>query len=100
MTDISNQQSEFLAQLTHQIKAHLGEEKFGVSQLAGKVNMSRSNLLRKVKQQTGHSVSIFIRKVRLEEAKKLLRKNKLTVSEIAFQVGFSSTSYFTKCFRE
>ena len=100
MTDIPDRNSDFLDHLTHHVKEHLGDEKFGVSELAKQVNMSRSNLLRKVKHLTGSSVSIFIRKVRLNEAKKLLKKRDLTVSEIAFRVGFSSTSYFTKCFRE
>lgn len=100
MAKLPHHHSEFLEQLTRHIKENLADEHFGVSELAQKVHMSRSNLLRKVKQQTGDSVSIFIRKVRLAEARQMLRDESLTVSEVAFQVGFNSTSYFTRCFRE
>ncbi|HDZ14710.1 hypothetical protein LCGC14_1055010, partial [marine sediment metagenome] len=63
-------------------------------------NMSRSNLLRKIKKQTEHSASQFIRQVRLQKGMGLLQETSLTVSEISYQVGFGSTSYFIKCFRE
>ena len=75
-------------------------KQFGVSELADEMNMSRSNLLRKVKKQTKLSVSQLISQVRLKRAMELLRKSSLNVSEVSHQVGFSSTSYFIKCFRE
>jgi len=62
--------------------------------------MSRSNLLRKVKKLTNLSVSQFIRQVRLQRAMEMLKQTSLNVSEISFEVGFSSTSYFIKCFRD
>jgi TolB-like protein/AraC-like DNA-binding protein/Tfp pilus assembly protein PilF len=92
--------NEFLRKVTSVIQTHLEDEKFGVSELAGKVGMSRSNLLRKVNKLTGMSVSRYIRQLRLEKAKELLREGTYNVSEVAFMVGFSSTSYFIKCFRE
>lgn len=82
------------------IEEHLSNEQFGVSELAREAGMSRSNLLRKVKKHTGLSVSQYIRQVRLEHAMELLKQEALTVSEIAYRVGFNSTSYFIKCFRE
>ena len=100
MSDFLHPQDSFLQKVIHIIEAHLGEEEFGVSELSTALNMSRSNLLRKVKKLTGVSVSVYIRKVRLHHAKSLLKDEILTVSEISFKVGFSSTSYFTKCFRE
>ncbi|MBA4054633.1 MAG: AraC family transcriptional regulator, partial [Marivirga sp.] len=75
-------------------------EQFGVSELADEMNMSRSNLLRKVKKLTNLSVSQLISQVRLKRGMVLLQKGSLNVSEISHQVGFSSTSYFIKCFRE
>jgi AraC-like DNA-binding protein len=48
---------------------------------------------------TGDTATEFIRKIRLEKAKELLEKTDLTVSEIGYKVGFSSPSYFTKCFK-
>jgi TolB-like protein/AraC-like DNA-binding protein len=62
--------------------------------------MSRSNLLRKVKKLTNLSVSQLISQVRLQRGMELLGKGALNVSEVSHQVGFSSTSYFIKCFRE
>ncbi|MCR9228623.1 MAG: helix-turn-helix domain-containing protein [Flavobacteriaceae bacterium] len=89
---------------THEAKAivleHLGDEHFGVSELADAMHMSRSSLLRKCKKQTQLSASQFIRQIRLEEAMELLRESELTVSEVSYRVGFGSTSYFIKCFRE
>ncbi len=89
---------------TYEAKAiileHLGDEHFGVSELADAMHMSRSSLLRKCKKQTQLSASQFIRQIRLEEAMELLQESDLTVSEVSYRVGFGSTSYFIKCFRE
>jgi TolB-like protein/AraC-like DNA-binding protein len=78
----------------------MANEQFGVSELAEALHMSRSNLLRKVKKETNLSVSQFINQVRLKEAMQLLRQSSMNVSEVSHQVGFGSTSYFIKCFRE
>ena len=82
------------------ILEHLSDEHFGVSELAKAMHMSRSSLLRKCKKQTRLSASQFIRQVKLEEAMELLQETDLTVSEVSYQVGFGSASYFIKCFRE
>lgn len=100
MTSKPNAYSAFLQKLISIIDTHIEEENFGVSELAEEVHMSRSNLLRKVKQESNLSVSVFIRNRRLEKAQELLSKKELSVSEVAYKVGFSSTSYFTKCYRE
>ncbi|MEO9475661.1 MAG: helix-turn-helix domain-containing protein [Cyclobacteriaceae bacterium] len=100
MLDFLSSPGPFISGVISLIDEHIGDENFGVSELAESMNMSRSNLLRKVKSETGLSVSVLIRQVRLHRAKDLLEKRSLTVSEIAYRVGFSSTSYFTKCFRE
>ncbi len=93
-------ENDFLTQLTRVIKENMSDEMFGVSELAAEMGMSRSNLLRKIKKLSSVSASQFIRQIRLQEAMDLLKKSSLTVSEISFKVGFSSTSYFIKCFRE
>ncbi|AYN69732.1 helix-turn-helix domain-containing protein [Euzebyella marina] len=90
---------------TEQAKAilleNLENENFGVSELADAMHMSRSNLLRKCKKQTQLSASQFIRKIRLEQAMDILKESpELTVSEVSYRVGFGSSSYFIKCFRE
>jgi len=100
MTDYNDSNSVFLQKIVAVIEENMSNENFGVTELAESINMSRSNLLRKVKKETGESVSILIRNVRLHNAKHLLEDDTLTVSEVSYQVGFNSISYFTKCFRE
>jgi AraC-like DNA-binding protein len=71
-----------------------------VEQLAREIGMSRSQIHRKMVALTNQSPNQFIRVFRLNRAKDLILKQVATTSEIAYQVGFSSPSYFTKCFRE
>ena len=100
MSDSGPIENDFLSQLTVVIEKNISNELFGVSELADEMNMSRSNLLRKVKKETKLSVSQLISQVRLKRAMEMLRKSSLSVSEVSHQVGFNSTSYFIKCFRE
>ncbi len=100
MSNTVNSNSNFSSQAKAIILENISKEQFGVSELAELMHMSRSNLLRKLKKETQLSASQFIRLVRLEKSKELLKQNTFTVSEIAFQIGFGSTSYYVKCFRE
>jgi TolB-like protein/AraC-like DNA-binding protein/tetratricopeptide (TPR) repeat protein len=100
MIPTSLQDKEFLDQLIAKVESNISDEEFGVSELADALNMSRSNLLRRVKKATNLSVSQLINQIRLERAMELLRNSTLNVSEISHQVGFNSLSYFIKCFRE
>src|SRR5689334_14996910 len=93
-------QQPFLVALMEVIDRNLPDELFGVSELADAMNMSRSNLLRKVKRETNLSVSQLISQARLKRAMELLKSSQLNVTEVSQQVGFNSTSYFIKCFRE
>ena len=100
MQDPTYIENDFLKKIKAIIEANISNENFGVSELAREAGMSRSNLLRKVKSLCNLSVSVFIRQVRLENAMEMLRQEDLNVSEVSYRVGFSSTSYFIKCFRE
>ncbi|RKD91876.1 helix-turn-helix domain-containing protein [Mangrovibacterium diazotrophicum] len=100
MPELAPSEKAFLENLKAIIERNCSNEQFGVSELGQEIGMSRSNLLRKVKKMTGSSVAQFIRQIRLIESRKLLLDTEATVSEIAYQVGFSSPSYFIKCFRE
>lgn len=100
MADFLHPENDFLRKVIAIVEQNLADEHFEVPDLAQQLNMSRSNLLRKVKSLSRLSVSVFIRQVRLHHAKQLLRDDSLTISEVSFKVGFNSTSYFTKCFRE
>jgi len=98
MSNSGHTESDFIKKVTLTIEAHLSEENFGVSELSTEIGMSRSNLLRKIQKHEGLSVSLFIRKIRLEHAMELILENNLTISEVAYEVGFSSVSYFITCF--
>ena len=100
MSDTPVGEEQFLDKITQVIEANLSDEKFGVSELASEIGMSRSNLLRKVKKLAKISVSQFIRQARLKKSLELLKNTSSNVSEVSYKVGFSSTSYFIKCFRE
>jgi len=100
MSDANSSPKSFIEEAEVLILQHVENENFGVSELAEAMHMSRSNLLRKIKKSTSVSASQFIRQVRLKKAMEILGETSLTVSEVSFRVGFSSTSYFTKCFRE
>ena len=91
---------QFLQELNDVIAINMANEQFGVTELAQAMNMSRSNLLRKVKKSTSLPVNQLIREARLKRAMALLQSSASNVSEVSHQVGFNSTSYFIKCFRE
>jgi len=100
MQDSPSFENDFLSKIKEIMTENISDERFGVSELASEMGMSRSNLLRKIKNSTKLSVSQFIRQVRLQQALIMLKQTSLTVSEITYKVGFSSVSYFIKCFRE
>ena len=70
-----------------------------VENLADELLISRSKLYRKIKVLTGNTANEFIKKIRLEKAKQFLESTDYSISEISFKVGFSSPSYFTKCYK-
>ncbi len=88
----------FIDKVKQIILDHLDDEKFGVSKLASEIGWSRSHTFKKVKFVTGISVNQFIKETRLQEAAKLILNSNFTASEISYKVGFSSPSYFNKCF--
>ncbi len=100
MSAHSRTDQEFLSRITTIVEAHLEDSGFGVSELAREAGMSRSSVLRRVSKLTGMSASRFIRQIRLDKAMDLLKEGSLNVSEVSYTVGFSSASYFIKCFRE
>ena len=100
--DLSNTTSldkEFITNVLEYIHKNIGDSNLGVEHIAEELFLSRSKLYRKIKALTGDTATEFIRKIKLEKAKELLEKTDLTVSEIGYKVGFSSPSYFTKCFK-
>lgn len=96
----SSMNKEFIQRLTDLVEANLSNEKFGVEDLIREMGLSHSNLHRKLKSISNQTISQFIREIRLKKAKELLLNEDLTVSEIAYRVGFGSPTYFNKCFHE
>ena len=92
--------NEFLSKLNASIEEKIADGQFGVAELARQLGMSRSNLLRKVRAVTNLSVNQLIRQQRLRHAMDLLKETALNVTEVSYRTGFSSPSYFIKCFRE
>ena len=82
MSNSSTHKNPFIEQAESLVIENMSDEKFGVSELAGALNMSRSNLLRKIKKHTGLSASQFIRQIRLEKAFGLLKDTSMTVSDV------------------
>jgi len=100
MNSNSGNDKAFISRLTSIVEANLGDENFGVKELADKMRMNRSSVHRKLKSITKKSISEFIREIRLQKAKELLEKGNDNVSEVAYKVGFGSPSYFGKCFHD
>ncbi len=90
---------EFIQKLLNYINDHIGNSNLGVEELAAHLNLSRSQLYRKVKALTGQTVNEFVRRIRLERAKQILEKGSSSISEACYSVGFASPSYFSKCFK-
>jgi AraC-like DNA-binding protein len=98
--DVTHIDSTFVEQLRRIIEENLSNPLFSVEKLCHKLYMSRASMYRKIRFLTGESPQLFIRSYRLKRAAQLLEKNYGNVTEICFRVGFTSTAYFTKCFKE
>lgn len=90
---------EFIQKVLSFINKNMSDSDLSVELLASELSLSRSQLYRKIKTLTGQTVNEFLRKIRLQRAKQLLETGSATVSEVCYKVGFSSPSYFTKCFK-
>ena len=82
------------------INKHLADSDFSVDQLCAEAGISRAHLHRKMKEMTGLPITEFIRNIRLEQAARLLREQKLNITQVAYTVGFSNLGYFSTVFRK
>lgn len=99
--DITNSKDkDFISSVLNYVHENIGNTKLNVEFMAKELHLSRSKLYRKIKTATGDSANEFIRKIRLEKAKEYLEQTDKTVSEICYAVGFSSPSYFSKCYKQ
>jgi AraC-like DNA-binding protein/TolB-like protein len=100
MTGAGKNAQDFIGRLTEIIEANLQNEQFGVEELAREMSMSRSSLHRRITEAAKIPANQFICQVRLKKALKILRETSMTVSETAYECGFHSATYFSKCFRD
>ncbi|HLP57795.1 MAG TPA: ATP-binding protein [Candidatus Deferrimicrobium sp.] len=97
---VSRIDQEFLEELQQVIEANLDDPEFNVDQFSQKLYLSHSTLYRKINALTGETPTDFLQSYRLKRGAELLRKGKLSILEVALEVGFSSANYFTKCFKK
>lgn len=98
--EIRTVDKEFLDQAEAVANASLGDEFFGVEQFARELRMSRSNFYKKFRDLTGMSPANYVKVKRLNESARRIKAGEGNITEIAFDVGFSDVSYFSRCFKE
>ena len=82
------------------MQERLSDPDLQISEIASAMNLGQSQFTRKIKALTNYTPVELIRRMRLRKAKTLLLSSEKTVSEIAFEVGFTSLAYFSKCYKE
>jgi len=93
-------EEKFMKKIIKYIETSIADTSLSVDSLSREMNISSTHLYRKIKQLTGFSTNGLIRKIRMEKAAALLTSRQGTISEVMYEVGFSSPSYFSKCFME
>ena len=92
--------SAFIQKFTQAVEKRMDNPELSVEDISSDLCLSRVQLYRKVKSITGKSPVEIIREMRLTKADRMLSETSMNISEIAYKVGFSSASYFTKCYRD
>ncbi|WP_372757992.1 two-component regulator propeller domain-containing protein [Mariniflexile sp.] len=106
ISDNSNNQTttsldkDFIQKVLNYINDNLSDPELSVEVLASQLHLSRSQFYRKIKTLTGYTANGFLRKIRLQKAKLMIEQGNTNISDVCYSVGFSSPSYFTKCFKE
>lgn len=90
----------YLQTLFSKLEANWHDPEFDINNYCGQMAMSKSQLYRKTISLTGISPNLFLKNFRLEKAKDLMKKKRYSISQITFETGFTSPSYFTKCFKK
>lgn len=90
---------EFINKVLSYINDNISDPDLSVELLASQLNLSRSQFYRKIKALTNQTANEFLRNIRLQKAKQIIESGNSNISEVCYQIGFSSPSYFTKCFK-
>ena len=99
-SEVNDIDKTFLGGLKDLIEKNLSDSNLSVEDLGQKIGLSRTQLYRKVKSLTNYSPNELLRIMRLKKAYQILSTTDTTISEVAYEVGFTSPAYFTKCFKE
>jgi transcriptional regulator GlxA family with amidase domain len=92
--------SDFYAEFLRITTQHMGERDFGVETVASMMGLGQSQFCRKIKSLTNYTPVELIRTLRLKRARTLLLSSDKSISEIAYEVGFTTPAYFSKCYRD
>jgi len=98
--EMPKKESAFLKKFRNYIETNMADSDLSVETIGAELGLSRVQLYRKIKALTGLSPVEVLRKARLQKGRLLLQRSDKTVSEVAYEVGFSAPSYFTKCFKD
>jgi signal transduction histidine kinase/DNA-binding response OmpR family regulator len=99
-TNVKGNDEALMERIMKVVNEHLSDSNFNVETMTKEVGISRAQLHRKMKEMTGLSVSEFVRNIRLEQAVRLLKEQKINVTQVAYTVGFSNLAHFSTVFRK
>ncbi len=97
---VSEIDNDFYRRFIEILKADMGNSDLNVDKIASKMGLERSQFYRKIKALTNYSPVELIRRIRLKHGHNLIVSTDKTISEIAYETGFSTPAYFTKCYRD
>lgn len=98
--NISDMDKDFVSRFKALVEEKMGDAELNVEDLGKDMGLIRVQLYRKLKSLTNYAPNELLRQARLKKAASLLASSEMTIAEIAYEVGFSSPSYFTKCYKE
>lgn len=97
---VEDPDEKFLKKVAELVEEHLSDSGFNAEKLGKLVGMSRMQLYRKIRSITDQTVHEFIRSIRLKKAAEMLTEKRMTITEVAYAVGFNDLTYFARCFRK
>lgn len=93
-------ENEFYARFIEIVQSDMGDPELNIDAIASKMGLGRSQLYRKIKSLTNYTPVELLRNLRLKRSRELLVKTRKSISEVGYEVGFSTPAYFTRCFKE
>ena len=98
--EIEDIDEKFIQRVLKIVEQHMADSQFNAEVLSKEIGMSRMQLYRKIRGLTNLTVHEFIRTIRLKRATELLKEKRMTITEVAYEVGFNDLTYFARCFRK